>query len=96
MLAQNPARRAAVGSTVAVRVPRRFKTPFLLTAMLALAGCAAQPSASPAPDPSDPGARTPRADYRSAIGNYTRQRPVAPSAWQKQNEQVTPAPKSSE
>jgi hypothetical protein len=96
MLAQNPARCAAVGSAVAVLVLRHFKTPCLLMVLLALAGCAAQPSASLAPDPSDPDARTPRAEYRSTIGSYTRQRPVAPSAWQKQNEQVTPAPKSSE
>jgi hypothetical protein len=95
MLAQNQARCAAIGSA-ATLMPRRFRTPFLLTAVLVLAGCASQPSASLAPDPSDPDARTPRADYRSTIGSYTRQRPVAPSAWQKQNEQVTPAPKSSE
>lgn len=96
MSAQNPARRAAVGPAAAALVPPRFKTPLLFMALLAVAGCTAKPSASLAPDPSDPDARTPRAEYRSTIGSYTRQRPVAPSAWQKQNEQVTPAPKSSE
>ncbi len=96
MPAQNPARRAAVGSAVAALVPRRFKTPLLFMALLAVAGCAAKPSASLGPDPSDPDTPAPRAEYRSAIGDYTNQRPVAPSAWQKQNEQVTPAPKSGE
>ena len=77
-------------------VPHRFKTLFLLSALLLLAGCATKPPLPVAPDPSEPAVRTPRVDYRSTIGRYTRQRPVAPSAWQKQNELVTSAPKSGE
>lgn len=96
MPAQNLARLAAVGSVVTALVPRRLNAPFLLGALLLLAGCATQPPAPAGPDPSDPGARTPRTDYSSTIGRYTRQRPVTPSAWQKQNELVTPAPKSGE
>ncbi|CAN5230206.1 hypothetical protein BH10PSE10_BH10PSE10_18440 [soil metagenome] len=95
MPAQDLARLAAVGSAAAL-VPPRFTIPFLLMALLTVAGCTATPKTSPPPDPSDPAVRTPRAEYRSTLGNYTRQRPVAPSAWQKQNEQVTPAPKSGE
>lgn len=96
MPAQNLARPAAVHSVATVPVRRRFTTLFLLLVLPSLAGCAATPLPSPGPDPSDPEARTPRTDYRSTLGRYTRQRPVAPSAWQKQNEQVTPAPKSGE
>lgn len=96
MPAQNLARRAAVGSAAVTLVPYRFKTLFLSLAVLLLAGCATKPSLPVAPDPSEPDARTPRAEYSSTIGRYTRQRPVAPAAWQKQNELVTPAPKSSE
>ena len=95
MPAQNPARRAAVGPAAAL-VPARFTTPFLLVALLAVAGCTATPAAPLPPNPSDPDVPVPRAGYRSTLGSYTRQRPVAPSAWQKQNEQVTPAPKSGE
>ncbi len=96
MPAHNLARLAAVGSVATTLVPRRFNTPFLLAALLFLAGCATQPPAALGSDPSDPAVRTPRTDYSSTIGRYTRQRPVIPSAWQKQNELVTPAPKSGE
>lgn len=96
MLAQNLARHAAVGSVAVTLVPLPFKTLFLSLALLLLAGCATKPSVSAGPDPSEPAARAPRVDYRSTIGRYTPQRPVAPSAWQKQNEQVAPAPKFNE
>ncbi len=96
MLAQNLARLAAVDPVATTLVPLPFKTLFLSLALLFLAGCATKPSLSAGPDPADPGARTSRAEYSSIIGRYTRQRPVAPSVWQKQNELVTPAPKSSE
>lgn len=96
MPAQNPARLAAVGSVAAIPVPRRFNISILLAALLSLTGCATRPSGLAAPDPSDPGVRTSRAEYSSTIGRYTRQRPVSPTGWQKQNELVTPAPKSSE
>lgn len=96
MLAHNPARPAAVGSAATALVPLSFRSLFLSSALLLLTGCAAQPPVPAGPDPSEPGVRTPRVDYRSTIGSYTSQRPVAPSAWQKQNEQVAPAPKSGE
>ena len=96
MPAQDLARLAAVGSAAGTLVPRRFNVPFLLVALLFLAGCNTVPSVSAGPDPSDPTARTSRVDYRFKIGSYTSQRPVAPAAWKKQNEQVTPAPKSGE
>jgi hypothetical protein len=67
--------------------------PFVL-ALLA-AGCSAAPRAPFAgPDPSDPGARAPRVDYRSTIGSYKSQRPVEPGPWGEQNQGVAPQPKS--
>lgn len=95
MLAQNLARPAAVGSAATARMPLPIGLLFLSVALL-LAGCTAQPPVAAGPDPSEPGARTPRVDYRSTVSGYTSQRPVAPSAWKKQNEQVAPAPKSGE
>lgn len=96
MPAQILARLAAVVSVATALVPRRFNAPFLLGVLLVLAGCATKPPASLGPEPSDPGVRTSRTGYSSTIGRYTRQRPVNPSGWQKQNELVAPAPKSSE
>lgn len=96
MPAQNLARLAAVDPVAKTLVPLPFKTLSLSLALLFLAGCATKPSMSAGPDPSDPSARTPRAEYRSTLGRYTSQRPVAPAAWKKQNEQVAPAPKSGE
>ncbi len=96
MPAQHPARPAAVGSVATAPVPLPFKILLLSSALLLLPGCAAQPPASPGPDPSEPNARTPRVNYRSTVSGYTSQRPVAPSGWKKQNEQVAPAPKSGE
>jgi hypothetical protein len=67
--------------------------PFVLA--LLTSGCGAPP---PAPivgaDPSDPGARAPRVDYRSTIGSYKSQRPVEPGPWGEQNQSVAPQPKS--
>jgi hypothetical protein len=58
-------------------------------------GCSAPPPAAVAgPDPSDPGARGPRVDYRSTVGPYKSQRPVEPGPWDEQNQSVTPQPKS--
>lgn len=96
MPAQNLARLAAVDPVATTLVPPLFKTLSLSLALLFLAGCATKPPMSAGPDPSDPGARTSRAEYSSTLGRYSHQRPVAPSAWQKQNELVTPAPKSGE
>lgn len=93
MLAHNPARPAAVGSVATAPVPLSIKSLFLLLPLL-FAGCAAQPPVTTGADPSEPRAPAPRVDYRSTIGGYTSQRPVTPSAWKKQNEQVAPAPKS--
>ena len=95
MVAHNPARTVAVDSVATAPVPLSIKVLFL-SLPLVLAGCAAQPSALTGPDPSEPGTRTPRVDYRSTASGYTSQRPVAPSAWKQQNEQVAPAPKSGE
>ena len=62
---------------------------------LLLSGCADAPRAPVAgPDPSNPGVRAPRLDYRSTIGPYKSQRPVDPGPWTEQNERVAPAPKS--
>ena len=63
--------------------------------VLLLAGCTDAPQSPVAGrDPSDPGARAPRVDYRSTIGPYKSRRPVDPAPWTEQNERVTPAPKS--
>ncbi len=96
MPALNLARLAAVDPVATTLVPVPFKALFLSLALLFLAGCATKPAVSAGPDPSDPGARTSRAEYSSTLGRYTSQRPVAPAAWKKQNEQVAPAPKSGE
>ncbi len=94
MPAQNLARLAAVDPVAKTLALQPFKPLFLSLALLFLAGCAAKPTLPPGPDPSEPQVRTPRVEYSSTIGRYTRQRPVAPSSWQKQNELVAPAPKS--
>jgi hypothetical protein len=65
------------------------------TLALLLAACTDAPRSPVAgPDPSDPGARVPRVDYRSTTGPYKSQRPVDPAPWTEQNERVAPAPKS--
>jgi hypothetical protein len=62
---------------------------------LLLAGCIDAPRAPVAgPDPSDPGARAPRVDYRSTIGSYKSQRPAEPGPWGEQNQSVAPQLKS--
>jgi len=95
MLAHNSARPAAVGS--AATAPMQLSIKVLLFSLpLLLAGCAAQPRTLPGSDPSEPSTRAPRVTYRSTVSGYTSQRPVAPSGWRKQNEQVAPAPKSGE
>lgn len=57
-------------------------------------GCAAPSVPIAGLNPADPGARAPTVQYRSTIGNYTRQRPVEPSDWREQNERVAPAPRN--
>ena len=55
-------------------------------------GCTAPlPYALAGPDPSNPSVATSAVGYRSTIGPFTSMRPVEPSAWQQQNEQVAPA-----
>jgi hypothetical protein len=62
---------------------------------LLLAACTDAPRAPVAgADPSDPGARAPRVDYRSTVGSYKSQRPVEPGPWGEQNQSVAPQPKS--
>jgi hypothetical protein len=81
-------------------VPRPLQIRFGVRAIvpalaLLLAACTDAPRAPVArADPSDPGARAPRVDYRSAIGSYKSQRPVEPGPWGEQNQGVTPQPKS--
>jgi hypothetical protein len=96
MSTQMTSRFAAVGR----RSDASFRAPIssvLLPCVFALLthGCSAAP---PAPltraDPSDPGARAPRVDYRSTIGSYKSQRPVEPGPWGEQNQGVAPQPKS--
>jgi hypothetical protein len=41
-------------------------------------------------DPSNPGDRAPRVDYRSTVGSYKSQRPVEPAPWGEQSQRVTP------
>src|SRR5438128_1287943 len=79
---------------------RPFRPGFDVLAIMAglalmLAGCTDPPRSPVAgANPSDPGTRTPRVDYRSTIGSYRSQRPVDPTPWTEQNEQAAPAPKS--
>ena len=84
---------AAVGTAVATP----FRIWFGVIAILGglLTACADAPRTPVAgPDPADPGARSPRVDYRPAVGSYKSQRPVDPAPWGTQNERVAPAPKS--
>jgi hypothetical protein len=79
MFAHKRAWRAAAGAAVA----------FLLT------GCAPPPPAPVVgPDPADPNSGTPGVGYRSTIGPYTSQRPVAPALGRAPNDGKAPAPNS--
>jgi hypothetical protein len=85
---------AAAGAVVALPFLIRFVAVSLIVSGL-LAACADPPRAPVAgPTPDDPGARSPRVDYRSTAGSYKSQRPVDPAPWGTQNEGVAPAPKS--
>jgi hypothetical protein len=84
---------AAARAAVATSFRIRFGAVAILSGLLT--ACADAPRTPVAePDPSDPGARSPRVDYRSTIGSYKSQRPVDPAPWGTQNERVAPAPKS--
>jgi hypothetical protein len=89
---------AAAGMAVATPFRIRFGAialPLALIVGVVLTACADAPRAPAAgPDPADPGARSPRVDYRSTVGSYQSQRPVEPAPWGTQNERVTPAPKA--
>jgi hypothetical protein len=96
MFTQMASRFAAFGrcSDMSCRTPI---SSLLLPCVFALLtfGCSATPPASMAGgDPSNPGARAPRVDYRSTIGSYKSQRPVEPGPWGEQNQSVAPQPKS--
>jgi hypothetical protein len=84
---------AAVGTAVATPFRIWFGVIAILSGLLtACADAPRVPVAGPSPD--DPGARSPRVDYRSTVGAYKSQRPVDPAPWGTQNERVAPAPKS--
>ena len=91
---------AAVGTAVATPFRIRFGAIARLSlSALTIGGlltaCADAPRTPVAgPDPADPGARSPRVDYRPTVGPYKSQRPVDPAPWGEQNERVAPAPKS--
>jgi hypothetical protein len=91
---------AAVGMAVATPFQTRFGAIALRPAAVLivtglLTACADAPRTPVAgPDPADPGARSPRVDYRSTVGSYKSQRPVDPAPWGAQTERVAPAPKS--
>jgi hypothetical protein len=56
-------------------------------------GCAATPMAPFAgPDPAEASARIPAVRHHSTIGPFTRQRPVEPADWNKENVPAVPAP----
>ena len=82
----------AVGTAVATPFRIRFGVIAMVSGLLT--ACADAPRAPVAgADPADPGARSPRVDYRPAV-SYKSQRPVDPVSWGTQNERVAPAPKS--
>ena len=55
-----------------------------------LAACTATGAPVVGADPSDPNAGVSPVRYRSTLGSYSSQRPVAPSDWRQQNERVAP------
>jgi hypothetical protein len=59
-----------------------------------LSGCSATPPHPLGPDAANPAMQVNPAVYRSAIGGYVSQRPVAPGDWRQQNERVAPPPRS--
>jgi hypothetical protein len=84
---------AAVSTAVATPFRIRFGVIAMVSGLLT--ACADAPRAPVAgADPADPGARSPRVDFRPAVGSYKSRRPVDPAPWGTQNERVAPAPKS--
>ncbi len=90
MFTHNRVRRVRKGKRPPL--PPRFGSAWIavIAAGALLSGCTATSTPLVRPDPSDPGARVPKASYRSTIGSYKSQRPVSPSDWREQNQQVAP------
>lgn len=81
--------RAALGRSASLS----WRALAILTVGALLQACSAAPPLLIAgSDPSDPSAPVPAVGYRSTIGSYASQRPVAPSSWSEQNERVAPSP----
>jgi hypothetical protein len=95
MLALLCAKSSAIAQQRESRSSTRLAAAFgVVTLGLFAAACVATPPKSYiGSDPSDPSVRVPSAEYRSAIGGYTGQRPVEPAPWREQNERVTPVPR---
>ena len=92
------ARAATAAIPAAGRNPFRTRIPasaLVVFGILLLSGCVTPDSLSvTGRDPSDPAASVPPVRYRSTTAAYVSQRPVAPGPWRRQNERVTPQPKS--
>lgn len=90
MFTHNRVRRAGSGERQSS--PSRSAHAWIAAAAVSglLAGCTAISAPLSGPDPSDPNVRVPPTSYRSTIGSYSSQRPVSPSDWRQQNEQVAP------
>ena len=90
----------AAPAAVPLAVRETFHISILATVLtvsgaLLLSGCmGAERSIVAGPDPSDPAAPVPAVGYRSSTASHVSQRPVAPVLWRRQNERVTPQPKS--
>ena len=68
---------------------------FALLSVLSLSGCITGERVLVAGnDPADPTVPVPAVGYRSTTASHVSQRPVAPQPWRRQNERVTPQPKS--
>lgn len=91
-------RAATAAVSVAVHKPFRISIPATVLAVsgaLLLSGCmAAERSTVVGRDPSDPSVPVPAVGYQSTTAAHVSQRPVAPAPWRRQNERITPQPKS--
>lgn len=81
-------------SARADRLRRFAQATALGVATAFLAGCAAPAPPLAGADPSNPSTPTAGVAYRSTVGGYRSQRPVAPAPWIEQNERVAPNPDS--
>lgn len=66
----------------------------LIWLAMLLQGCT-QPPALPlaGPDPANPSSQVASAGYASTVAPYHSRRPVEPTPWRQQNDQVAPSPK---